>query len=150
MRALMSVQAFLFELHTKTGLSMQTCANSQATASGAGSLPPNETPWSGYSSTFSGSERHRPPSVGEIVDYRMMRITMEGRAWMRGYAIFWVVFDEYGNATRWGEQPSAPVGLTHGDFTDSMRVYNQAIHKPILDWMTGKPIEEPIIRRYAK
>jgi hypothetical protein len=82
-----------------------------------------------------------------LVDYRVLRINVEGKAWLRGYAIHWVVLDETGNAVRWGDAPSAPVGQTHGDLTDSMRAYNQAIHKPVLDGVTGRQVEGPIIRR---
>lgn len=126
---------------------MQISANLHTTASDAGSLAPPETSSQVSSSTYSGPERHRPPEVGEIVDYRVLRVNVEGKAWLRGYAIHWVVLDQAGNALRWGDGPAAPVGATHGDLTESMRAYNQAIHKPILDGVTGRPIEGPIIRR---
>jgi hypothetical protein len=78
-----------------------------------------------------------------------MRMTVEGKPWVRSYGIFWVVFDEKGNAMRWGEAPCFPVGANHAGFIDCMRVYNQAIHKPILDWVSGRAVEDPMIRRYS-
>jgi hypothetical protein len=104
---------------------------------------------SGSSSTYSGSERHRPPEPGENVDYRVMRMSVEGKAWVRGYAIFWVVFDASGTPTRWGETPCFPLGATHASFIDCFRIYHQAIHKPILDWVSGRSVEDPIIKRWG-
>lgn len=102
---------------------------------------------SSSSSEYLGPERHRPPEVGEDVDYRLMRINVEGKPWLRGYAVFWVVFDGDGNASRWGQAPGYPVGTDHAAFLESMRAYSQAIHKPILDSVTGRPVEDPMCRR---
>jgi hypothetical protein len=78
-----------------------------------------------------------------------MRINVEGKAWLRGYAVFWVVLGDDGTAERWGQAPAFPVGMNHAAFIDAMRSYHQAVHKPVLDATTGRPVEDPICRRYG-
>jgi hypothetical protein len=76
-----------------------------------------------------------------------MRSSIDGQPWIRAYGVHWVVLDEKGDAKRWGESPAFPVGVNHAAFTDSLRCYNQAIHKPVLDAKTGTEVEDPMIRR---
>lgn len=76
-----------------------------------------------------------------------MRASAEGEPWARVYGVYWVVFDEIGAPVRWSEAPSAPVGATHAELLEGMRIYNQAIHKHILDFRTGLIVEDPVISR---
>jgi hypothetical protein len=76
-----------------------------------------------------------------------MRINVDGKPWLRGYAVFWVVMDENGEPVRWGQAPAFPVGMNHGIFVDAMRSYHQAVHKPVLDATNGRPVEDPICKR---
>jgi hypothetical protein len=78
-----------------------------------------------------------------------MRMTVEGKAWVRSYGIFWVVLDEKGTPLRWGEAPCFPVGVNHASFIDCFRIYHQAIHKPILDWGSGRVVEDAMIKRFS-
>jgi hypothetical protein len=76
-----------------------------------------------------------------------MRSNIDGQPWLRAYGVHWVVLGEDGEAKRWGEGPTFPVGVNHAAFIDSLRCYHQAVHKPVLDSRTGVEVEDPIIRR---
>lgn len=81
-------------------------------------------------------------------DYRVMRQdfqTATGCTFL--YSVFWVEYHDNGTLAAWGQSPAYPLGQTGVSLMETIRKYNQAICKPVLDFVTGREVEAPILGR---
>jgi hypothetical protein len=58
------------------------------------------------------------------------------------FAIHEVYYDEGGNVTNWTRDPAGIISDTE-DFTETMVMMTRCFMEPVLDYDTGKEIEEP-------